>query len=246
MNLFWLDEDPFKSIEYHCDKHVVKMPTEYKQMLCTAHRVLDGTEYYDRTKSGAKIKRWKHPDRKMEKILFKASHVNHPTNKWVRMCRENYGLMFTYYILCCNEYEHRYGKIHGAKDYWDMLREPPKNMPSSVLGHTPVPQAMKQFPECMVEGDTVQAYRNFYNVAKKRFATWKERESSYWYGTERLELRAVELRAKVANLQQENEILRQDLKSLTEAYYGLINRIKEISEEKLDNANIQIQEQSDR
>ena len=84
--------------------------------------------------------------------------------------------MFTYYILCCNEYEHRYGKIHGAKDYWDMLREPPKNMPSSVLGHTPVPQAMKQFPECMVEGDTVQAYRNFYNVAKKRFATWKERE----------------------------------------------------------------------
>ena len=54
MNLFWLDEDPFKSIEYHCDKHVVKMSTEYKQMLCTAHRVLDGTEYYDRTKSGAK------------------------------------------------------------------------------------------------------------------------------------------------------------------------------------------------
>tara|TARA_A200000113_G_scaffold153293_1_gene138137 strand:+ start:61 stop:636 length:576 start_codon:yes stop_codon:yes gene_type:complete len=190
MNLFWLDEDPFKSIEYHCDKHVVKMPTEYKQMLCTAHRVLDGTEYYDKTKSGAKIKRWKHPNRKMEKILFKASHVNHPTNKWVRMCRENYGLMFTYYILCCNEYEHRYGKIHGAKDYWDMLREPPKNMPSSVMGHTPVPQAMKQFPECMVEGDTVQAYRNFYNVAKKRFATWKDRERPYWYGTERLELRA--------------------------------------------------------
>ena len=70
MNLFWLDEDPFKSIEYHCDKHVVKMPTEYKQMLCTAHRVLDGTQYYDLTSNGRKIKRWKHPDRKMEKILF--------------------------------------------------------------------------------------------------------------------------------------------------------------------------------
>ena len=25
MNLFWLDEDPFKSIEYHCDKHIVKI-----------------------------------------------------------------------------------------------------------------------------------------------------------------------------------------------------------------------------
>ena len=55
-----------------------------------------------------------------------------------------------------------------------------------------------------------------------------------------------ELRAKVANLQQEVEILRADNKSLTEAYYGLINRIKELSEEKLHNANIQIQKQTDR
>ena len=55
-----------------------------------------------------------------------------------------------------------------------------------------------------------------------------------------------ELRARVANLQAENEILRNDIRSLTEAYYGRLNRIKKLSEEKLDNANIQIQEQSDR
>ena len=55
-----------------------------------------------------------------------------------------------------------------------------------------------------------------------------------------------ELRARIANLQAENEILRNDIRSLTEAYYGLLNRIKKLSEEKLDNANIQIQEQSDR
>ena len=54
------------------------------------------------------------------------------------------------------------------------------------------------------------------------------------------------LRAKIGALQSENEMLRQDLKDMTEAYYGLINRIKKLSEEKLDNANIQIQEQSDR
>jgi len=65
MNFFYLDEDPFKSIEYHCDKHIVKMPTEYKQMLSTAHRVLDGELYIDRTKNGARIKRWQHPDRTM-------------------------------------------------------------------------------------------------------------------------------------------------------------------------------------
>ena len=184
MNFFYLDEDPFKSIEYHCDKHIVKMPTEYKQMLSTAHRVLDGELYIDRTARGHKIKRWKLADRKMNKGLYLAGHVNHPTNIWVRMCRENYMLMFTYYKLICDEYTYRYGKEHGAKENWWLLREPPKNMPSSVMGHTPVPQAMKEFPECLVEGDTVQAYRNLYKVAKRRFATWKNRPIPEWFKTQ--------------------------------------------------------------
>ena len=38
----------------------------------------------------------------------------------------------------------------------------------------------------MVKDDSVQAYRNFYNVAKKRFATWKERERPYWYDSTKL------------------------------------------------------------
>jgi len=160
------------------------MPTEYKQMLCTAHRVLDGEMYYGKTARGHKIKRWKLADRKMNKHLYLAGHVNHPTNIWVRMCRENYALMFTYYKLICEEYTYRYGKEHGAKDYWWLLREPPKNMPSSVMGHTPVPQAMKEFPECLVEGDTVQAYRNLYKVAKRRFATWKNRPIPEWFKTQ--------------------------------------------------------------
>tara|TARA_Y100001972_G_scaffold127222_1_gene183395 strand:- start:1143 stop:1730 length:588 start_codon:yes stop_codon:yes gene_type:complete len=183
MNFFYLDESPFKSIEYHCDKHVVKMPTEYKQMLSTAHRVLDGEMYYDKTKNGRKIKRWKHPDRKMNRDLYLAGHVNHPTNIWLRECTENYMLMFTYYKLICDEYTHRYGKEHGAKENWWIFRNPPKNMPS--LGKTtPVPQAMQAFPECMVKGDSVQAYRNFYVTAKRSFATWKERPIPKWYMTQ--------------------------------------------------------------
>ena len=44
MNLFYLHEDPIKSAELHCDKHVVKMIIEYAQMLSTAHRMLDGEQ----------------------------------------------------------------------------------------------------------------------------------------------------------------------------------------------------------
>lgn len=49
------------------------------------------------------------------------------------------------------------------------------------------------------------------------------------------------LRAKIGTLEAENEVLRNDLKNMTEAYYGLLNRIKELSEEKYNNANVQIQ-----
>ena len=49
------------------------------------------------------------------------------------------------------------------------------------------------------------------------------------------------LRAKIGTLEVENEVLRNDLKNMTEAYYGLLNRIKELSEEKYNNANVQNQ-----
>ena len=92
------------------------MSTEYKQMLSVRHIVFWMVlNIMTRQRVVQKSSGGNTQDEKDGEILFKASHVNHPTNKWVRMCRENYGLMFTYHILCCNEYEHRYGKIHGAK-----------------------------------------------------------------------------------------------------------------------------------
>ena len=80
MNIFYLDEKPQSCAELHCDKHVVKMIIEYAQLLSTCHRVLDGKEYYDKTANGRRIKRWKMDDPRMESSLYKASHVNHPSN----------------------------------------------------------------------------------------------------------------------------------------------------------------------
>ena len=53
-----------------------------------------------------------------------------------------------------------------------------------------------------------------------------------------------ELRAKIGQLQQENEALREDNKQLTEAYYGVINRLKELtSEDKTGRPHQNIMEQ---
>ena len=43
---------------------------------------------------------------------------------------------------------------------------------------------MKQFPECMVEGDTVQAYRNFYNVAREAFCDLEGKRKKDYDGME--------------------------------------------------------------
>ena len=57
MNIFYLNEDPRVAAQEHCDKHVCKMTIEYCQLLSTAHRALDGAEYYDKTKNGRKKKK---------------------------------------------------------------------------------------------------------------------------------------------------------------------------------------------
>ena len=55
MNIFYLHEDPIQNAKWHVDKHVVKMVTEYAQLLSTAHRVLDGEMYYGKTINGRNI-----------------------------------------------------------------------------------------------------------------------------------------------------------------------------------------------
>ena len=41
MNIFYLDNDPVKSAELHCDKHVVKMIIEYAQLMKTEQLTTD-------------------------------------------------------------------------------------------------------------------------------------------------------------------------------------------------------------
>ena len=59
MNIFYLHKEPEVSARLHCDKHVVKMIIEYAQMLSTAHRMIDGEQYYDLSKNGRRIARWR-------------------------------------------------------------------------------------------------------------------------------------------------------------------------------------------
>ena len=173
MNIFYLDNDPVKSAELHCDKHVVKMIIEYAQLMSTAHRVLDGELYEDRTANNRRIKRWRLGDSNMENVLYKASHINHPSNIWIRSSDSHYQFVYDMFVALCNEYTHRYGRVHLTEE---KLKDILQHLPNTIASTDFVdpPQAM---PDDVKTSNAVDAYQNYYRVYKKDFAKWTNRPS---------------------------------------------------------------------
>ena len=173
MNIFYLDHDPTTAAKMSCDKHVCKMIIESAQMLSTAHRMIDGTLYTGKTKTGRNIKRWLHPNSNLEKTLYLACHTGHPSTVWVMKNAYNYMWLYKHMMALNDEYKKRYNhtKDHVAiQKLGEILSSPPKNALINKIATDPQP-AMPD--ECKVPGDAVQSYRNYYVMKKRRFATWK-------------------------------------------------------------------------
>ena len=177
MNIFYLDRDVSKCAEYHNDKHVVKMIIEYAQLLSTAHRVIDGEQYLDKTANGRSIKRWRMEDNTLETVLYKATHINHPSAVWVRQSNNNYNWLMCLFQSLLLEYTHRYGKFHATERLVYFLRKPPQNIPVGYLTQ-PTPAMPDEYK---VPGDSLQSYRNYYVGAKKTMAKWKNRDIPSWW-----------------------------------------------------------------
>ena len=179
MNIFYLSENAYAAAMMHCDKHVVKMNIEYAQMLSTAHRVLDGTQYTELSKNNRKIKRWAHPDLDYDERLMKATHVNHPSNVWVRSNRANYRWTYNLYDQLLCEYKLRYKKTHACARLKDLLKTQPENIPVGEFYAPPL--AMPE--EFKVEGDPITSYRNLYKGPKRSFAKWfrDEAQGPAWF-----------------------------------------------------------------
>jgi hypothetical protein len=178
MNIFYLHHDPVECAKLHNDKHVVKMILEYGQLMSTAHRVLDGTEYYAKTANGRKIKRWLLSDER-EPILWKASHVNHPSGIWVRDNRSNYLWLYELWVNLLEEYTYRYGKIHSAERMNNFFSTPPTNISFGNFWE-PTPAMPDKYK---VQDDSILSYKNYYIGDKQHLASWKKRNVPVWYVT---------------------------------------------------------------
>jgi hypothetical protein len=156
------------------------MTIEYAQLMSTAHRVLDGTKVYE-LQNNRRIARYhilNEDPRQL--ILYKASHVNHPSNIWARSHIDNYTWLYNMWVCLANEFTRRSkeNKIHATYiKLHEILKTPPNNINKEPIEWIDPPQTM--FDDVKHE-DTITAYRQFYKVHKSKFASWPDNEVPSW------------------------------------------------------------------
>lgn len=154
MNIFFLDHDIQLAARYAVDKHTVKMPLEYAQLLSTAHHEHNSP---------------------LATQVYKVSHKNHPCAVWTRSCKEAYDMVYELFVATSAEYAHRYGKVHKSfRELGDILANNP--CPDAPLSKPP--QCM---PDEYKADDVVEAYRNYYRGDKRAMASWTKRFIPEWW-----------------------------------------------------------------
>ena len=172
MNIFILDYNHRKNAQYHCDKHIVKMPLELAQILSTTHRVIDGQMFITKSKNNRNLKRWNHPNEN----LYLATHVNHPCNIWIRESIENYIFVYELFKSLGDEFEYRFGKKHlSLVKLLESLKEVPKGI--SKKSFTEPALAMPEY--CKME-DVVSSYRKYYKEEKVHLFKWTGRDEPFF------------------------------------------------------------------
>lgn len=111
MNIFISDVDPVISAQNLDDKRVVKMILESAQLLCTALHLNNASHL----------------------AKYKKTHVNHPSNIWVRETDSNYIWLLNHFEALCNEYTYRYNKVHTSMSLLDDLRKGAAYIPKGDL-----------------------------------------------------------------------------------------------------------------
>ena len=152
MNIFMLDSNMDKCVKYHCDKHIVKMPLETTQMICTISHKMGLNPPY------------------------KPVHPKHPCTLWGGMNKRNFSWLWWFGIALCCEYTHRYGRKHACEEVLhDLACQCWNDLPPG--DYTDPPQAM---PDEYKNQDVIEAYRKYYYFEKSRFARWTNRPKPFF------------------------------------------------------------------
>ena len=157
MNIFYTDECPIKSAQNQCDKHVVKMILESAQMLCSVHH-----------RYNSKVKH-----------LYKPTHTKHPSTIWAGDSQQNYEWLYNHFIALCDEYEHRYSRVHLTRV---KLEKPLNNIPVGIpnIGMTKLRLAITD--KTFHKKCPIKSYRKYYISKQFNFPmVWTKRTKPRWF-----------------------------------------------------------------
>lgn len=182
MNIFMTDTCPVKSAQNLCDTHCSKMILETAQILSTAHRCLDGRRGVYVNGKGVE-KKGLLLDGEAEHILYRETHVNHPSVLWARFTSGNYRWLYKHMKALDAEFKWRFDKPQGhlSGSLLPYLEEPPKNILEASM--TPLPLAM---PDAYQSDDVVDSYRRYIVLGKciqypEKFRWNNKREKPEWF-----------------------------------------------------------------
>lgn len=158
MQVFLLDEDMQKNAESYVNKHIVKIPLELTQVLCTSLR-----------ENGYSCEN-----------LYKSTHVKHPWCKFAQASSQNFLYLYNLGLILFKEYSFRYERKHISEEVLNrcFLLSGLKNDIDLTFNKFDFPLC---FPEKYKKNNVVESYRDYVINEKLQMGVWKKRKKPEWW-----------------------------------------------------------------
>lgn len=167
----------------HLDKHVVKMPLEVAQMMCTnvliwhlginAPNRFITKEELKRVREFAATQRYLSQEERF--VPYLPTMPNHPCTIWMRSSVGNFEWSRQYAYELEKEYTFRYEK--PSLKACDVIR----GLTTPDYDRKEFTEPAQAMPDEYKTDDSVMSYRKYYVGAKSGIASWKRRSAPAWW-----------------------------------------------------------------
>ena len=205
-NILFMDYDPEKAAQAHCDRHVASMVLDAAQLLSTAWHELHGTgaeqeipkllqrNVFPALRGEAAAKRFAEAIpcgenynsewRMFAQRVYAPVHVNHPCAVWARELGGNYIWLWQMGMALAAEHLYRFGKPHFAHGVLYTLELVPPALVDTAgdWQEAPVimPEPFKVRDETGQFYNSVASYRKCYAVFKQSILSYTRRKCPDW------------------------------------------------------------------
>ncbi len=151
MNIFVFNKDPILAADDMCKSHMIKMPLETTQMLCTSINL-----------KGIQTK-------------YKSCHMNHPCTIWTRQSKTNFNWLIEHGKRQFENYTTYFGKVHASQEVFEQCEKY-----AYLFDDTGLTEFAQAMPDQYKNIDVEKAYRSYFIGEKQRLAVWKNKIPD-WY-----------------------------------------------------------------